>query len=158
MGLDIRAYKKLKVVENPQKDEDGDLINWKAEWTPGEGMKWSEEHFPGRGEGINADSVYTYEDSFKFRAGSYSSYGYWRDKLEEFKGDVAFQELIDFADNEGVLGPVVSKKLFEDFKKYEEEAEEFAKTLNDGEFFIERYICWMKAFEYASDDGAVDFY
>lgn len=158
MGLDITAYKKLKVVENPQVDEDGDLVNWKTEWRPGESMKWSEENFPGRGEGVEADCVYTYEDSFGFRAGSYFGYGYWRDVLEEFKGDIAFQELINFADNEGVIGPVVSKKLFEDFKKHEKEAEAFAKTLEDGEFFIEKYKCWMKAFEYALDDGAVDFH
>lgn len=158
MGLDITAYKKLKVVENPQVDEDGDLVNWETEWTPGESMKWSEKHFPGRGEGIIADSTYTYEDSFGFRAGSYSSYGYWRDKLEEFKENEAFQELIDFADNEGVIGPVVSKKLLEDFKQHEKEAEEFSKTFDDGGWFIQQYKMWMEAFEMAADDGAIDFH
>lgn len=158
MGLDVTAYKKLSVVENPQFDEYGELINWKTEWTPGAGMKWSEKYFQGRGEGVNADSVYTFEDSFSFRAGSYSSYGYWRDKLEEFKGDEAFQELINFADNEGVIGPVVSKKLLDDFKKYEKEAEKFAKTFNDGGFFLEKYKLWLQAFEMAADNGAIEFH
>ena len=42
----------------------------------------------------------------------------WRDKLNEFAGNVAFQELIDFADNEGVIGSELSKKLYDDFQKF----------------------------------------
>ncbi len=158
MGLDITAYKKLKMVENPQIDEYGELVNWETEWTPGASMKWSEKHFSGRGNGVDPDAAYTYEDEFGFRAGSYSGYGLWRSQLEQFKGDVAFQELIDFADNEGVIGPFVSKKLFEDFKKYEAEAAEYAKTLEDGQWFMKKYMDWKNAFEYASDEGAVDFH
>lgn len=158
MGLDITAYKKLKVVENPEFDEYGELVNWRTEWRPGESMKWSEKHFKGRGEGVDADSVYTFESGYGFGAGSYSAYNYWREILEQFKGNVAFQELINFADNEGVIGPVVSKKLFEDFTRYEKEAEEYAKTIEDGEWFIKQYRKWLKAFGVASDGGAVDFH
>lgn len=161
MGLDVTAYKKLKVVECPQLDKYGELVNWETEWRPGASMEWSEKHFKGRGEGVVASNVYTYEDSFDFRAGTYSGYNFWRAKLDEFKGSEAFQELINFADNEGVIGYVISKKLLEDFKKYEKEAEEFSKTFDDvgdGKWFIRQYRVWMKAFEMASDGGAVSFH
>ncbi|MFD5195046.1 hypothetical protein ACFVL4_16655 [Bacillus subtilis] len=159
MGLDITAYKNLKVVENPQLDEYGDIKNWKTEWTPGESMKWSEEHFPGRGEGVDPDKFYTWEESFSFRAGSYSGYGWWRRKLEEFKGNTAFQELINFADNEGTIGPVVSKKLAKDFNEHADAAREYARTLGDaGEVWLYLYGDWKKAFEMATENGAVNFH
>lgn len=161
MGLDITAYRKLKVVKNPVLDEYGDPEEYDTQWKPGESMKWSEKHFEGRGQGINADTVYEFEeeDKYRFRAGSYISYNWWRSQLEKFKGNVAFQELIDFADNEGVIGPIVSTKLHSDFYDHLNEAEEYSNTLGeDGEWWLEKYKSWMKAFEYASDNGAVDFH
>lgn len=160
MGLDIVAFKKLSVVEEPERDEYGDLINYNTEWTPGSSMKWSEEHFPGRAEGLNADSVYTYEKIYMFKAGSYSGYNEWRDQLNTFKGKEAFQELINFADNEGVIGPVVAKKLYEDFKKNRHEALDYSmKRMKEDEslLFMELYEEWTKAFKVASDNGAVNF-
>lgn len=157
MGLDITAYKNLKLVEKPELDEDGEIVNWDSEWKPGASMEWSEKHFSGRGEGVNPNSVYTWEDSFGFRAGSYSGYGWWRRQLGQFaKGD-DFQELINFADNEGVIGPIVSKKLANDFSKNLEEAIEFAAHL-ESEDWLELYNLWHRAFEIASENGAVDFH
>lgn len=159
MGLDITAYKNLKVVENPQVDEDGELLNWETEWQPGVSMEWSEKHFPGRGEGIDYKAVYTWEEGYGFHAGSYSGYNWWRSKLEEFAEGDSFQELINFADNEGVIGPVVSKKLLKDFTENEERVVKFADTLGDkGEWWINKYKEWEKAFEMAADNGAVDFH
>lgn len=155
MGLDIRAYKELREVENPQFDEDGWLINEDTEWKPGASMAWSETHFPGRGKGIDANKVYAYKETYYFRAGSYIGYNVWREKLHKFKGDVAFQELINFADNEGVIGPVVSRKLYDDFKKYEEDAKEYSREV--GSHWLTKYYEWTKAFEFASNNGAVEF-
>lgn len=159
MGLDITAMKKLRIVENPELDEDGYPEDW-SQWKPGAGMEWSEEAFPGRGEGVDPNTVYEYESAFEFRAGSYFGYGAWRSELEKFKGNIAFQELINFADNEGVIGSVVAKKLLNDFETYENEAEEYSKTVenSDGEWFIYNYRNWKTAFEYASEDGAIDFH
>lgn len=157
MGLDITAYKKLHKVENPILDEDGYPEDYDNEWMAGASMDWSEGIWKGRGEGVDSKTVYTYEDSYRFRAGSYFGYGWWRRELNNFKGDVAFQELINFADNEGVIGSIVAKKLLDDFKLYKEEAKEYAKTLGDT-WWLEGYYSWMKAFEYASEDGAVDFH
>ncbi len=158
MGLDITAYKNLKKVKNPQFDEYGDLVNWETQWRTDASMEWSESVWPGRGEGVEVKTVYSYEEDYDFRAGSYSGYNFWRAGLESFKGDVAFQELIDFADNEGVIGPIVSKKLAKDFSDYEEEAKAYAKTIADGDWWFERYLAWKKAFEMASENGAVDFH
>ena len=163
MGLDIIAYKKLHIVENPKLDDDGYPVNWETEWIAGASMDWSESVWAGRGEGVDSKAVYTYEDRYDFRAGSYGGYNAWRDSLDSFKGNVAFNELINFADNEGVIGSIVSAKLFNDFKTYEKEAIEFSETLklNEsyyyGEFWLARYYDWMKAFEYASNGGAVNF-
>lgn len=157
MGLDIRAFRGLKEVENPKYDEYGELLNWETQWNPGAGMEWSESVWPGKGKPVNPKSVYEWEDIFKFRAGSYSGYNWWRDRLNEFAGNVAFQELIDFADNEGVIGSELSKKLFEDFQAYHDKAEEYSKTITDGMFWFERYCNWEKAFEMAKEGGAVEF-
>lgn len=159
MGLDITAYKKLTMVENPKLDEDGYPENWETEWKPGEGMVWSESCFPGSGEGVIPHTVYTYEDSFGFRAGSYSGYGWWRDKLEGLSDGNSFYELTNFADNEGVIGSVVSKKLYNDFISNSDNAEKYSKLIGeDGKYWLEKYKSWTKAFEMASDDGAVDFH
>lgn len=179
MGLDITTYKNLKVVENPQLDEDGEIINWETEWKAGASMEWSEKHFKGIGEGIDPNKVYTWENSLGFPAGSYSGYGAWRDTLEEFaktlfpikfendgngnigmviKGNThPFDELINFADNEGVIGYVVAKKLYKDFVD-NEEAKKFSKKLKDDEYWFGKYQDWKQAFEYASQHGAVDFH
>ncbi|WP_370225260.1 hypothetical protein [Cytobacillus sp.] len=159
MGLDITAYRKLKIVENPQFDQYGGLVNWTEEWTPGGSMEWSEKHFPGRGEGVDPQKVYTWEDSLEFRAGSYSGYNWWRASLEKFAEGDDFQELINFADNEGVIGPAVSRKLANDFNKNAERARFFALTLGEeAGYWFKLYKKWQEAFELAADNGAVDFH
>lgn len=115
MGLDIRAFKNLKEVPNSKYNADGYLLEEKKRWRPGAGMEWSESVWPGKGKPLNPQYVYEWEEVFEFSAGSYSGYNMWRDYLDEFAGNVAFQELIDFADNEGVIGSELSKKLYEDF-------------------------------------------
>lgn len=157
MGLDIKAYKNLKIVENPQINEDGELVNWDTEWKPGASMEWSEKCFSGRGKGIESQKVYSWENKFCFRAGSYFGYGWWRSRLKEFaKGD-SFQELINFADNEGVIGPVISKKLLKDFIENYDKAKEFAKSLEEADLWITLYKEWKEAFEFAAENGAVEF-
>ena len=159
MGLDITAYKNLHVVENPELDEEGYPSNWESEWMPGAGVEWSEENFPGRAPELKCDAVYGFEDSYDFRAGSYSGYGWWRDKLEEFARDDDFYELIEFADNEGAIGASVSAKLYEDFIRNRADAEKFQKTITDDDgWWLEQYDKWTTAFSYAKENGAVDFH
>lgn len=130
MGLDITAYRGLKKVQNPILTEDGYPENDDVQWKPGESMKWSESIWPGKGEPIEYDSIYEWDDS-----------------------------LIDFADNEGVIGSKLAKKLYNDFLFYHKEAEKYAEKLEkDNEWFINKYCDWEKAFMFASNDGAVEFH
>jgi hypothetical protein len=121
MGLDITAYKKLTIVPGAAINGDGEPED-DTLWTPGASMEWSEGHWPGRAAGIpDAKAVYSYTDSFCFHAGSYGGYNVFRSELESFaRGAGPFAELIEFADNEGVIGPVVSQKLAADFAKYQD--------------------------------------
>ena len=164
MGLDITAYKKLKEVKNPKWDEYGEeLLNWKTEVYFGASMDWSEKNFKGRGEGVDSKKVYSWEEKYGFSAGSYSGYNWWRDTLNIFSNTLnnagkPFYELIEFADNEGVIGNVVSQKLYKDFVDNENKAIEFSKSINDGEHWLNKYYQWKMAFEYAKENGAVEFH
>jgi hypothetical protein len=109
-------------------------------------------------------------ETVSFRAGSYSSYNYWREQLAAVVGTttaaiwnhelkpVAFGELIDFADNEGTIGPKTSAKLAKDFAQWEARVEEHAKMLEDGAEFMKLYRIWRLAFATAARGGAVKFH
>lgn len=171
MGLDITAYTRTERVGGYEGEEIGHA-------DPGVGISqaildWSNDqaNFPGtpRGEGLTA-GTYTYEDSFDFKAGSYGGYNGWREALaqlvgwaddnEAFKSPApptdspraAFWELIMFADNEGVIGPVVSKKLAKDF------ADWMPQASREPSWFLDLYNRWKGAFQMASDNGFVDFH
>lgn len=166
MGLDITAYRRLVKVENP-KMEDGEPVDWENEWLAHEGVvAMTEEDWPGRSEGIEAGAVYRAGETMAFRAGSYSGYSAWRDSLARVAGygsaravrdnptkNGPFIELINFSDCEGVIGSVVAAKLAKDFAEHEERI----AGLEDG-YFMEHYREWRRAFEMASDGGAVDFH
>lgn len=156
MGLDICAYRRLTVDPLAKLDDDGNPVEWETCWRPGPSMEWSESHWPGRGEGVDAGTIYRWAEEFRFRAGSYFGYSEWRAALRRFSGSSdAFYELINFADNEGVIGPVVSAKLSRDFAENLERARTFFG--NDESWFFQLYLRWKRAFEMAADGGAVDF-
>ena len=165
MGLDITAYRGLTKIDNAEM-EDGQPKNWETDV-----MFWSNyPEFPGRSEGVDTNgTVYNFADKFGFRAGSYSGYNNWRELLAEFAGyDGArqvwdgktgpFSELINFADNEGTIGPVVSAKLARDFAEFQERADAFTAPEDWGNYWHQKYNDWRKAFEMAADNGAVAFH
>lgn len=158
MGLSLTAYKNLSVVKNPKLDGEGEPINRETEWKPGFRVELTERHFPGRAEGVDPNAVYSWKNSFEFSPGSYSAYNWWRDNLYFFASGNDFNELINFSDSEGVIGSVVSKKLARDFIKNESKAKVFSKTIEQGDGWFEHYLEWKKAFEMASDNGAVEFH
>jgi hypothetical protein len=169
MGLDITAYRNLTEKPNAALDEDG---------YPEEGVRfWNNADFPGRFDGLKEGMVYEYAECYDFRAGGYGGYNEWRERLAKLaeypateykrwglkelrhdagawaRGSGPFYELINFADNEGTIGPVVAKKLAADFAEWDERA----KATGD-EWFYDRYQAWRKAFEMAADNGAVSFH
>lgn len=164
MGLDITAYKGLIKVENPELDESGCPENWEAEITFS--TEYTERGFPGRTAGLpDEKEVYAFEDKCGFRAGSYSGYNNWRNQLAKLAGykcdkdcwnnhtSGPFYELINFFDNEGIIGPIVAAKLAMDFSEFKAKAEAV-----EDEYLFEKYCEWRNAFIMASDNGVVVFH
>lgn len=157
MGLDILAFKNLTDVNINNVIP----INTKT-YCPKQNIEWTEKYFPGRTRGLDPNGQYEWEASFAFRAGSYTIYNWWRNNLDFFRclvqNENVFEELINFPDNQGIIGPAISQKLYDDFKNNYNEAIRFSKNIEDGEYWISKYRDWMKAFEFASQNGAVDFH
>lgn len=167
MGLDITAYRKVKFVRPLKEGEDSD-----AEW-PRLTCLCVNDDFAARADGLK-DGLYEVsqnpDDTIAFRAGSYSGYNWWRDKLAEFIGTTTtaewrkttpsgpFHELINFADNEGVIGPITSAKLARDFQEHRARAERMANDNPDLDWWWDLYQKWQRAFEMAASEGAVHFH
>ena len=205
MGLDISAVSKLEPIEVPE-----DIEKWSDEWYDWEGEQggdiyqvYSSNAFQEQSEGME-DGTYISTDgeSTGFRAGSYSGYGTWRDWLaqsvmngvlgktggaEQMWGSadggdygLPFMEIINFSDSEGIIGPVASKKPYNDFRKYENDVmdsmdeqyltktpirsaswrDDEDKPIDKGDFewFQRQYQEWKNAFRIASDNGMVMFH
>lgn len=152
MGLDIEAYKKMKKVAYPERDVDRGLVDWENLVEIDQStLDYTEQYFKGRTQGLVA-GVYSPDDSLRFRAGAYSYYNRFREKLENIASNSQLFELIIFSDCEGFIGPIVSKKLAKDFNDLEETARE---KLDEYDF--ETYLNFKKAFELASEEGCVQF-
>ena len=65
-----------------------------------------------------------------------------------------FVELIDFADNEGYIGPTVAAKLARDFAQHE--ASILSPEVEGWQAKL--YRDWRHAFELAADNGCVDLH
>jgi hypothetical protein len=63
-----------------------------------------------------------------------------------------FYELIIFSDCEGTIGCEVSKKIYSDFERFQEKANEHPDAS-----FQRLYSHFKHAFLFASDNGAVQF-
>lgn len=178
MGLDITAYRDIKKLDcvfdsggepiDPQTREPVSVDYFQANINP---------DFPGRASDLTEDGVYSFGDSIGFRAGSYSGYNQWRETLAMIAGYPAvdyercgatskrhdagawaagsgpFFELINFSDCEGNIGAAVSGKLANDFAEFQAKAD-----AHDDEYWRDKYAAWRKAFEMASNNGAVSFH
>ena len=157
MGLDIRAYSQCSPIEVTF-DEDDEVVEANVV------KPYVNPDFPTQAESVSSDVWYRYRDHMSFQAGSYPFYGPWRRELARVGGYEAedawegrvtqgpFVELVNFADNEGVLGPMTSAKLAQDFRDNRERARE----LMDAEDF-RLYGKWIEALTMASDGGLINF-
>jgi hypothetical protein len=159
MGLDVTAVERIALVApiDQETDEEGVVCVYENPDFP----KQADGLAPGwyRAEGRRHD----------FRAGSYSPYGVFREMLAMLVGRTTeaiwadhapgpFYELIDFADNEGAIGPKTSRKLAGDFVVWQDRAKTYAETLGEnGPGFLELYSDFRKAFEIAAGSGVVLF-
>lgn len=162
MGLDITAYRQLKPApDGVAVDDSGYPDDYKTYvLIRASTLEYSEEHFPGRSEGV-IPGLFAFDEALPFRAGSYGGYNMWRAQLAELGGITKeggldegkpFAELVWFSDCEGIIGPIVGAKLLKDFQDHLPQAEA------RGGYFLESYKNWLKAFELAADGGAVDFH
>ena len=190
MGLDISVISEMRPVEIPE-----GIVKWSDEyydWESKQGMTlWSpyvHSEFTTQGEGLpDAEVVDSDGETYGFRAGSYTGYNEWRDALAKAAGyeggseevwskvdggaeGLPFQELINFADNEGVIGPIASERLYQDFIKYEDQVmhtvdQWYLKMVPGQEWdlpeikwFKEKYNDWKHSFDIARNNGMVIFH
>lgn len=170
MGLDITTYFGIE----PCSVEEAELLaadDDEGYWNKKLAKPWANPAFPGRDAGLNCERGYRYQDSFHFRAGSYSGYNHWRRGLAYLVGitdihqlwddhpagespDVPFGALLHFSDCEGVIGPEVSKSLADDFQAWEA-----AAVVHADEHWRRKYQEWKKAFCLVAENGGwVDFH
>ncbi len=108
-----------------------------------------------------------------FRAGGYSWYNAWRNWLAGVVGktdkeiwenpdpSIPFVDLINFADNEGTIGPKTSGKLHEEFVRLWPDALKATKKIEDNYTAIQYmtvYLRFSDAFETARNKGFVVFH
>lgn len=173
MGLDITAYSGLKEV-GPQTAEHRENGN-----PDGTTTFWDNPDFPGRIDGVKEKTLYSYDEEEHVFGRSYGTYGAWREwlaqlsgyPLTEYEGPLGrpekahaaacwhgatgpFSELINFADNEGTIGPVVAAKLAKDFAEWDERAK--AAATHGWEYEVYGQI--RSGVEMAARNGALDFH
>ncbi len=172
MGLDIRAFNGLEKCKI-QTEECYNIHNC-VNLLPNDILF-------NQSSGLNG--YYTHNgEYFIFRAGSYSSYSRWRSILCEMMGypalDILFEsttrdlainnildhktstepfiELICFSDCEGIIGPEMSYKLYQNFLLYKDMAKEYSISHKANDWFS-LYEDFLKAFKIASNNGCVEF-
>ena len=195
MGLDISAISELKSLvlpDNIVKHSD-EYYDWEQEQSGPVYTIWQHHGMPEYLDGIPKELhddigeglVTANGESYGFRAGSYSGYGEWRDDLAQAANYGSadniwqnpesvigrpFVELINFSDAEGIIGPVMSEKLYMDFVEQEEnimkKVDEWYLKFDpekeyDGDtvkWFRSKYNDWKQAFNIARNNGAVIFH
>ncbi len=165
MGLDITAYRKLTKLDVIF-DEYGEPIDPVTRKRIENYYKvWDHPDFPGRAEGLEHGAVYAYGEAECVFSRSYGRYNRWRNTLARLGGYRAddawdglvrdgapFLELVDFADNEGAIGPVVAAKLLHDFEEFDERS-----NATGDDYFYRDYCRIRSGLEMAADGGALEF-
>ena len=180
MGLDIIYYRNLKRACNGECGLDTDKF-WcmnddhvqfflNAPWK-GTLRTSPIELVHKRNDGLSRSVCYTNlpYDRVSVRVGGYGFYNAWRETLsymvlgvspktvweneDDFIGKPFF-ELVDFSDCEGAFGSTVCEKLYGDFLEHKSRWFDAHPSISD---YGEIYEQFMKAFKYASDNGAVKF-
>ena len=175
MGLDISYYEHMTPLRDDEvtvkEVNNCDVYRWHAH-----------AQFWDRLDGIDAPYVRPHGKIDGFRAGAYSAYNRWREKLavvatgltpeEIWRNEGPLKEqpfwgLINFSDCEGCIGPQSSARLAREFKHYRQlflDADYsdfvFYSTTPDEarEAFMRLYDDFAKAFEIAADTGYVRFH
>lgn len=151
MGLDITAYKDIKIIENKEPE-----YYFSSSDFPQSNMPNLED------KEIQID----FKEEFDFRAGSYSGYNLFRNELCISANNIKAEELwdlkdeslkfywlINFTDCDGYIGTSYCSILYEEFCKYEEDVK---LKLND--YFHQTYDNFKESFRLGRDNGLVSFH
>lgn len=158
MGLDISAYKNVKLSDSQTDD------NWEI---------YSNDDFPVQ-TGELAGKFYDedVEADVDFRAGSYGGYNIWRNRLCELSNGISaaelwndleganpdfyskykFSYLINFSDCEGYICSEICAILAKEFE------DNISMIVDEDSYFKERYHNWLEAFKIGAQDGFVQFH
>jgi len=167
MGLDVSYYASIKFVRKLREDEE---YFDRDEADMPDARHFTHVDFEKQADGL--DGIYTVEGAASFRVGSYSYYGFWRGQLANMIGEVAsdiwerarggaegpFYDLINFADNEGVIGPKTCDKLARTFDEWRDRAQEYGNNKAEERDFFATYEEFRTAFKAAAGHGCVDFH
>lgn len=159
MGLDVTAHRNIKFLTIDEPTEE--------QWEEGVFQAFViDPSWKNRISELKDQGFYTSEETEHFVSYGYGNHTYLRNQVckmigrdsEDWQKDKLeqgsdFEEWLNFADNEGVLDCKTSKKLLNDFKKWESTAEEKLD-----EWFLSGYKNWIKTFEFASENGAVEYH
>ncbi len=164
MGPQFNVFSKLRKMEMSELSlcEDG---------TPEEESVtsfFSNPQFPAHISGLDSTIFYRCNGKrMRFGAATYQEYQQFKHHLSRiagfqneleliFKGGpIYFVELLNFSDSEGTIGPMICKKLYNDFKDNYDIAEEYFTNLEDGRKFWIHYQNWCKALSVARQNGAI---
>ncbi len=166
MGLDITSYKNATPVPaDLQAEIDASPEPADAAYNAGVVIPYINSDFPGREEGVADGIAYDVSRRTIDIGMSYGGYNAWRAALAAMVGipnirewfrnpdmKAPFAELINFADNEGTIGPVVCARLALDFDAWAERA-----AANDDVSANDRYERMRAIFKHAAGSGFVVF-
>lgn len=184
MGLDITAYSNLRYLGHHDVDEGSEHPYDPETYERLHVEAIACDAFPHALLGIPNQQTKTYgttqfisagcfeltekTEQYRFRAGSYSGYGRWRqdlaDRFNPYRDggppspEGPFYELIWFADNEGTLGELAATNLLANFRQFEAEYRAAYLGTELGDFHVAKYADWMRACELAAVGGLIDFH
>jgi hypothetical protein len=161
MGLDVTVYQNIQVLNPTNKeieDMDYDFIAFVID-----------DAFKPRIKNLIEDAFYSGDNVYDDISYAYSYHSRFRNMLgiliglknsewtdgEKLKPEMDFFELLWFADNEGCIDWETSEKLYNDFKRNQEKANELFGYDED---FIFNYERWTKAFYLGKEKGVIKFH
>ena len=157
MGLDITYYEKIEAAPDFEGELDGSHIHYGLIYFDADG-KDGVGHLDGLPEGV----VKVSGTIDGFRAASYSHYGKWRRALKEIAKDIEvgmpFDELINFSDCAGIIGPKTSAKLADNFNAYRPLVFARFTVYGNGGFYCKMYDDFLRAFSTAAHTGCVQLH
>lgn len=129
---------------------------------------YSNPQFPAHISGLDSNIFYRCNGKkLLFGADTYEEYNEFKNHLAKIVGfnspeelwksgnPIFFVELIYFSNCEGTIGPIVCKKLYNDFRDNFSRAEEYFSKIENSKKFWVHYQNWCKALLAASNNGAI---